>query len=315
MKMHNKALLAIAIACAAALSACDSEKAANSIAKRVPLALPEAGLYQANLMSRDGDKATPRMIKDLDGLALVYPKGETVQHWGVWVDHQVGKVETNSQWLGQADQKADKDGIYPVQLIRNSERLGTSTALSSVTNDHNLITFQDQPVIDLQGKEIKRWVFDFTRTGTKFSDNSPIYSGFSGHVAVTALTTKAVTTASWSATDSDGFSSDMVGKVDTTNNGGKLTVAIEFPAAGCTLVGEGSATTGLSKLTMTGFGKCNFKQSAAATPIENLWNAALARAMDNRVAYVVAFTTDAKKEALVIGFPDTNGLLITADKR
>lgn len=313
MKMHNKALLAIA--CAAALSACDSEKAANSIAKRVPLALPEAGLYQANLMSRDGDKATPRMIKDLDGLALVYPKGETVQYWGVWVDHQVGKVETNSQWLGQADQKADKDGIYPVQLIRNSERLGTSTALSSVTNDHNLITFQDQPVIDLQGKEIKRWVFDFTRTGTKFSDNSPIYSGFSGHVAVTALTTKAVTTASWSATDSDGFSSDMVGKVDTTNNGGKLTVAIEFPAAGCTLVGEGSAAAGLSKLTMTGFGKCNFKQSAAATPIENLWNAALARAMDNRVAYVTTFTTDAKKEALVIGFPDTNGLLITADKR
>lgn len=313
MKMHNKALLAIA--CAAALSACDSEKAANSIAKRVPLALPEAGLYQANLMSRDGDKATPRMIKDLDGLALVYPKGETVQHWGVWVDHQVGKVETNSQWLGQADQKADKDGIYPVQLIRNSERLGTSTALSSVTNDHNLITFQDQPVIDLQGKEIKRWVFDFTRTGTKFSDNSPIYSGFSGHVAVTALATKAVTTASWSATDSDGFSSDMVGKVDTTNNGGKLTVAIEFPAAGCTLVGEGSATAGLSKLTMTGFGKCNFKQSAAATPIENLWNAALARAMDNRVAYVTTYTTDAKKEALVIGFPDTNGLLITADKR
>lgn len=313
MKMHNKALLAIA--CAAALSACDSEKAANSIAKRVPLALPEAGLYQANLMSRDGDKATPRMIKDLDGLALVYPKGETVQYWGVWVDHQVGKVETNSQWLGQADQKADKDGIYPVQLIRNSERLGTSTALSSVTNDHNLITFQDQPVIDLQGKEIKRWVFDFTRTGTKFSDNSPIYSGFSGHVAVTALTTKAVTTASWSATGSDGFSSDMVGKVDTTNNGGKLTVAIEFPAAGCTLVGEGSATAGLSKLTMTGFGKCNFKQSAAATPIENLWNAALARAMDNRVAYVTTYTADAKKEALVIGFPDTNGLLITADKR
>ncbi|HHQ4939131.1 hypothetical protein [Aeromonas veronii] len=313
MKMHNKALLAIA--CAAALSACDSEKAANSIAKRVPLALPEAGLYQANLMSRDGDKATPRMIKELDGLALVYPKGETVQHWGVWVDHQVGKVETNSQWLGQADQKADKDGIYPVQLIRNSERLGTSTALSSVTNDHNLITFQDQPVIDLQGKESKRWVFDFTRTGTKFSDNSPIYSGFSGHVAVTALTTKAVTTASWSATDSDGFSSDMVGKVDTTNNGGKLTVAIEFPAAGCTLVGEGSATAGLSKLTMTGFGKCNFKQSAAATPIENLWNAALARAMDNRVAYVTTYTADAKKEALVIGFPDTNGLLITADKR
>lgn len=62
-------------------------------------------------------------------------------------------------------------------------------------------------------------------------------------------------------------------------------------------------------------GKVNFKQSAAATPIENLWNDGLARAMDNSVAYVAAFTTDAKKDALVIGFPESNGLLITADKR
>ena len=35
MRMHHKAMLAIA--CTAALSACGSEKAANSIAKRVPM--------------------------------------------------------------------------------------------------------------------------------------------------------------------------------------------------------------------------------------------------------------------------------------
>ncbi|MGY3877344.1 hypothetical protein ACW5WK_07860 [Aeromonas enteropelogenes] len=35
MRMHHKAMLAIA--CTAALSACDSEKAANSIAKRAPM--------------------------------------------------------------------------------------------------------------------------------------------------------------------------------------------------------------------------------------------------------------------------------------
>jgi len=312
MRMHNKALLALA--CTVALSACDSEKVANSIAKRAPLALPEAGLYQADLLSRDSDKATPRMIKDLDGLALVYPKGETVQRWGVWVDHQTGQVEINSQWLGQAEQQADKDGIYPVLLTRNSERVGSTKSISTVNNNHNLITFQDQQVIDLQGKEIKRWVFDFSRTGTTFSDNSPIYPAFSGHVAVTALPSKAVTTASWAATGSDGFSSDLVGKVDTTNNGGKLTVAIEFPAAGCTLIGEGSAVGGLSKLALSGFGKCNFKLSAAATPIENLWNSALSKAKDNSVAYATSFTTDDKKEALVIGFPELNGLLIVADK-
>lgn len=35
MRMHHKAMLAIA--CTAALSACDSEKAANSITKRAPM--------------------------------------------------------------------------------------------------------------------------------------------------------------------------------------------------------------------------------------------------------------------------------------
>jgi hypothetical protein len=109
------------------------------------------------------------------------------------------------------------------------------------------------------------------------------------------------------ATGSDGFSSDMVGKVDTTSNGGKLMVA------SCALVGEGSATAGLSKLTLAGFGKCNFKPSADTTP--------LAREPLERGPWITAspmsrpLRPTIKKEALVIGFPELNGMRITADKR
>ena len=84
MRMHHKAMLAIA--CTTALSACDSEKAANSIAKRAPLPLPDAGLYEASLLSRDNDKASFKMIKGLEGMALFYPKADREQRWGVWVD-------------------------------------------------------------------------------------------------------------------------------------------------------------------------------------------------------------------------------------
>lgn len=160
MRMHHKAMLAIA--CTAALSACDSEKAANSIAKRAPLPLPDAGLYEASLLSRDNDKASFKMIKGLEGMALIYPKADREQRWGVWVDKDAGKVATNSQWSGKAAQKENKDGIYPVLLERTSER---GNKVDSQSNDHNLITFRDQSVIDVNGKEVKRWTFDFTRTG------------------------------------------------------------------------------------------------------------------------------------------------------
>ncbi|WP_439839949.1 hypothetical protein [Aeromonas caviae] len=148
MRMHHKAMLAIA--CTAALSACDSEKAANSIAKRAPLPLPDAGVYEANLLSRDGDQGPLKMIKGVEGLALVYPKGDGEQRWGVWVEND-GKSITSSQWMGLAAQKENKDGIYPVLLERTSVR---GKRLDAQSNDHNLISFQDKAVTDLAGKEV-----------------------------------------------------------------------------------------------------------------------------------------------------------------
>ncbi|MGL6437769.1 hypothetical protein ACSZM0_05890 [Aeromonas hydrophila] len=130
MRMHHKAMLAIA--CTAALSACDSEKAANSIAKRAPLPLPDAGVYEANLLSRDGDQGPLKMIKGLEGLALVYPKGDGEQRWGVWVEND-GQSITSSQWMGQAAQKENKDGIYPVLLERTSVRASGSMPRATTT--------------------------------------------------------------------------------------------------------------------------------------------------------------------------------------
>lgn len=316
MRMHHKAMLAIA--CTAALSACDSEKAANSIAKRAPLPLPDAGLYEASLLSRDNDKASFKMIKGLEGMALIYPKADREQRWGVWVDKDAGKVATNSQWIGKAAQKENKDGIYPVLLERTSER---GNKVDSQSNDHNLITFRDQSVIDLNGKEVKRWTFDFTRTGTRFREqdqSTTLYPSWSGHVAVSKLTTRAISSDSWSVADDEGFADAMVGQIKSTNNSGSLTVEMEFPSAGCTLTGKGKADqyNGLSKLTVSGFGKCRFKASSDFTPIENKWMLSLTNARDGALAYAAAFTIpNTKQTALVVGFPEQNGLVLMADKQ
>ncbi|MDF2391040.1 hypothetical protein GWQ31_06700 [Aeromonas sp. 2MA4] len=316
MRMHHKAMLAIA--CTAALSACDSEKAANSIAKRAPLPLPDAGLYEASLLSRDNDKASFKMIKGLEGMALIYPKADREQRWGVWVDKDAGKVATNSQWSGKAAQKENKDGIYPVLLERTSER---GNKVDSQSNDHNLITFRDQSVIDVNGKEDKRWTFDFTRTGTQFREpdqSTTLYPSWSGHVAVSKLATRAISSDSWSVADDEGFADAMVGQIKSTNNSGSLTVEMEFPSAGCTLTGKGKADqhNGLSKLTVSGFGKCRFKASSDFTPIENKWVLSLANARDGALAYAAAFTIpNTKQTALVVGFPEQNGLVLMADKQ
>lgn len=314
MIKHKLSLLAIASTLL--LSGCDGEKLGNSIAKRVPLALPEAGLYEANLLSRKSDKATPEMLADFGGLSLIYPKDEQSQHWGIWAnsvsDQMVG---THTQWIGKADQQANKEGIYPVLLTRNTERLGKEVKASSSTSDHNLITFQNQPLIDLSGQEVKRWVFDLTRNGILFSDKTPLYPDWSGHVAVTKIATKTVTTGSWSSLDDEGYTTALMGRIDTTNNGGKLTVAIEFPAAGCSLLGEGISTVGLSKLAFTGFEKCVFKPSDTLSPLENIWVATLAKAKNGAVAYTTVFSSQEKQDNLVVAFPDMNGFMSIAEKK
>ncbi|MDM5140221.1 hypothetical protein OB959_10445 [Aeromonas bestiarum] len=315
MRMHHKAMLAIA--CTAALSACDSEKAANSIAKRAPLPLPDAGVYEANLLSRDGDQGPFKMIKGPSGLALVYPKGDSEQRWGVWVEND-GKPVTSSQWTGQAAQKENKDGIYPVLLERTSVR---GKRLDAQSNDHNLISFQDKSVTDLAGKEVKRWTFDFTRVGTQFRDpdqSTALYRDWSGQLAVSKLTTRAITSDSWLVEEDAGLADAMVGLIRSTNNGGSLTLDIEFPRAGCTLTGKGKADqhNGLSKLSLSGFGKCSFKASSDLSPLENKWVLGLAKARDGAQAYAAAFEMPGTRKAtLVVGFPEQNGLMMVGDKQ
>ncbi|MFB3946787.1 hypothetical protein ACE1V3_08175 [Aeromonas veronii bv. sobria] len=311
MKMHNKALLAIA--CAAALSACDGEKVANSIAKRVPLALPEAGLYQADLLSRESDKATHKMIPGMNGLALVYPKTATEQRWGVWVDYQDGKgIETNTQWVGNATQKADKDDKYPYTLELDGERSTSAGGWigQGVSRDSSkaIIAFKDTKVIDTKGKEQSLWAFDFTGTGTTFRDNSPLYPNWVGHIAVTPLKTTTIPPRNWSAANDHGFANALLGQVVTTDSGGKLTVEIEFPAAGCKLAGQGAQGSGLNKLTVTGFDKCKFGGVDGFSPLENKWSLGLKNAKDGTVAYATAFN-----DQLVIGFPEVGGFMLVAD--
>nr|WP_252410728.1 hypothetical protein [Aeromonas hydrophila] len=315
MRMHHKAMLAIA--CTGALSACDSEKAANSIAKRAPLPLPDAGVYEANLLSRDGDQGPLKMIKGLEGLALVYPKGDGEQRWGVWVEND-GKSITSSQWMGQAAQKENKDGIYPVLLERTSVR---GKWLDAQSNDHNLISFQDKAVTDLAGKEVKRWAFDFSRTGTQFRDpdqSTALYCDWSGHLAVSKLATRTITNDSWRVAEDAGFGDAMVGLIRSTNNVGSLTLEIEFPKAGCTLTGKGNAESGkgLSKLNLSGFGKCSFKASSDLSPLENKWMLGLAKAKEGATAYVAAFEMpDTRKTTLVVGFPEQHGLMMVGEKQ
>jgi len=322
MRTHNKALLAIA--CTVALSACDGEKVANSIAKRQPLILPEVGLYQADLLSRENDKATHKMIKGADGLALVYPKTATEQRWGVWVDYQTDTVtETNSQWVGNATLKEDKDGKFPYTLERTSERSTSAGNWIGQTPPKDgskaIIAFKDTKVINNQGKEQSLWAFDFTGTGTQFSDNSALYPNWVGHIAVSKLATKTIPTASWS--DDTGFADAFIGQIKTTNNGGKLTVEIEFPAAGCTLVGQGSQEKELSTLKVTGFEKCKFAGAKDFSPIENKWSLGLGevtkvtKVTKETTAYTTVFTNPQGKNELVIGFPYVAGLVLTGEQK
>ena len=110
----------------------------------------------------------------------------------------------------------------------------------------------------------------------------------------------------------------MVGLIRSTNNGGSLTLEIEFPKAGCTLTGKGNAESGkgLSKLNLSGFDKCSFKASSDLSPLENKWMLGLAKAKEGAAAYVAAFEMpETRKTTLVVGFPEQHGLMMVGDKQ
>ncbi|WDO02029.1 hypothetical protein C3Y05_020805 [Aeromonas allosaccharophila] len=317
MKTRNKTLLALA-STVVLLSGCgggggDSgsssspapeTKATLTPETRPPVVLPVAGLYDAGLLKRDGTSPAPIMIDGLRGLALIYPKNETEQRWTVSV-----KGQENTQWVGNASQTVSKSGIYPVSVTRTSDR---ATDIAPLTESgRNIVA---QRLLTVKGAYPG---FYFNQT-SKSADVTPFYPGWIGLVALSPIksATGLLVADAWQQKDAKG---NDFAFVNTANKGGELTVDIGLSAANCTLEGKGVASKGLSKLDVTGFDgvQCDFRQSSALSPIENRWMAGLAKVGKDQsvTAYVATYTSAANQELLVIGFPDLDGLLITADKQ
>lgn len=322
MKTRNKTLLALA-STVVLLSGCgggggDSGSSSSSSAPETkttivpirdiaPVVLPEAGLYEAGLLTRDGKSAVPALIDGLHGLAFIYPKNETEQRWVVSV-----KGQYNTQWVGRAGQKVSRDGIYPVSVTRTSDRAGD---IDPLTERGRNIVFQK--TLTVQGM---RPGFDFSQT-SKSSDGTPLYPAWMGRVALAksdSATGELVNGTTWQQQDAAGNGFAFV-TIDHPMASDDLTVKIDLSAANCTLEGKGVVGKGLSKLDVTGFdsAKCDFK--ASPNPLEDRWMSALGKAAKEGqsviTAYVATYTSAANQEQLVIGFPELDGLLITADKQ
>lgn len=282
-----------------------------------PAILPEVGIYTSALITRSHPH---KLIKGIDGMTLVYPGNDTEQRWNTWVDD--GSVAT--WWLGKAARQADKNGKYPVRLTRVSrsktpdsfiiksdgaepELLPSPYQMQS--SDTKYITFQTQPMLDDQGEDIRYIAFNFSSTGTS------TYHDWSGQVALIPVKIIPVITDNWH--DNNGFTTDMLGDVETTSNGGKLTVSMQLPSAGCTLTGEGDVGNKLSKLNFTGFSKCKFN-----IPDEANWSQSeyknthgLMNVKSTAVAYATAIKNSRGVDTLVIGFPELDGVIFKVEKR
>lgn len=318
MKTHNKTILAVA-STVVLLSGCgggggDSGSSAPAtkttltpeIRRSAPMTLPAPGLYTANLLQRDGNHLAPIMMTNPSGLAFIYPKDAVDQRWVVSI-----KGQPNTQWVGKAGQKANRVvGIYPVSVTRTTNLDGDTPLTVDNLGDIAFAGF-----LTASGRKLTG--FDFTQTSS-FADGTPLYPNWMGRIALSPIpsaTGELVDGSTWQQQDAAG---NNFAFVKTANNSGDLTVEIALSAANCTLEGKGVASKGLSKLDVTGFdsAKCDFK--ASSNPLENQWMTALGKAAKGQsvtTAYVATYASAANKEQLVIGFPELDGLLITADKQ
>ena len=104
-------------------------------------------------------------------------------------------------------------------------------------------------MINVDGIATRYSAFDFSSTGIS------VYNNWSGYVAIIppqrATIGTNIRTNNWKI--KSGLATEMLGNIDVTNNSGKLTVGMELPSAGCTVVGKGDVDTSkpLSKLTFT----------------------------------------------------------------
>lgn len=271
--------------------------------------VPNAVLYQANYMSADG-KAGP------SGYALQYEKrdGGTYPRWSAWANNG---VVASWWWLNDGDETTtskpatarlhrtsylEKDGgIAAAQAIRQADVVYERTvhAQPQIVTEHPVVGVASNIELNLAA------------TGT---DSYPTWSG---KVALTELKTRGVNTGSWHA--NNGYGTELLGNVESTRNGDKVTITMELLAAGCTLTGEGisSGHTRFDRLQFTGFERCRFDPAKGEdwTAVDYHHNAALAKAKESALGYVATFKSDHGSRLLVVGFPELDGLVWLVNPR
>lgn len=328
MDSHKWVLLG---ACMATLSGCggsDDNKSttATSVAPvshvattlKAGIALPQPGVYQTTLLTRDDPHQT---LVNFAGLAIVYPQRDAQLRWDIWADD--GAVAT--WWLGQAGMRSDSTEPSTLTLTRISRNKvadsavltrddsGTQIVPSNYQRQSSVpsqVIIKTMPVIKAEGERVRYSAFDLSSTGTT------VYHNWNGQVGITAVNTTNIKSETW--LNVNGWATDMLGNTELTNNDGKLTIVMELPSAGCTLFAEGEKERdhALSKLTFTGFEKCKFVEFNDANWSQSDYKntAGLAQVKDTATAYIAEFNDANNKNTVVIGFPELDGVIFTLKK-
>ncbi len=305
----NKSTVEIKVAPVPHISAESSQ--ANIIKQGI--VLPQPGIYQTALLTRGN---TQKIIDNIDGLAIVYPRGERALRWDVLADN--GDLAT--WWIGRAEVLPGSETPSALSLARISRKTDAGNFVmikgddgaqlqpspyQMTSNTPTQVLIRSQQVIKSDGTTVRYSAFDFSSTGTSF------YHNWSGDIAITPVENTNIKNNAWG--NKTGHATEMLGNLDVTNNGGKLTVSMELPSAGCTVIGEGDvdASKPLSKLAFTGFEKCKFVEPDDASWSQSDYKntAGLAKVKDTATAYIAEFNDARNSDMLVIGFPELNGVV------
>lgn len=253
----------------------------------------EGVLYKSELLNSDGTTGE-------SGFAVSYSlwgKGTT---WDLMVDSGA----RSTVWKIKSV-KASGDAV-PAMQINSVTGVIADGSPSFASNE--VITAADKVKIENESHLVT--AFDLSSAGTS------MYGNWSGLMRLTFINTTPVNTASWHP--NNGLATDMLGNVETTSNGDKMTVTMAMPAAGCTLVGEGSSSdkVGFNRLTFTGFDKCQFDPANGAnwTSIEYYNSERLAKAKEGTLGYATTFKDESGAEMLLVGFPELDGVLLVMNK-
>ncbi|WP_156120180.1 hypothetical protein [Aeromonas finlandensis] len=277
--------------------------------------IPNAVLYKAEYRNPD------QQVVLSTGFALKYQKidGENSSRWSIWAKNS---LVTTWWWVKQSSDDILKSDPNSVQLTSISRRINRNVASGSIP----AVSVINQ--VDIPYNNIVHVI-------PEFHQNQPVYAspthteldlsgtGTSMHIkwaekiSLQELTTRAINTDSWN--ENNGYSTDMLGNVETTRNGEKVTVTMMLPAAGCTLVGDAisSGKTRFDKFVFTGFDKCLFDPAKGDkwTPSDYINSERLAKGKNGSIAYGATFKDNSGLDTLVIGFPELDGVVLMMNKR